>query len=147
MIISHVRNGVILAKNYKIPIQIIDFIKMHHGTTVAYFFFKKFLDQNPGMTNIEDAEKNFKYPGPKPFSKETAIVMMADAVEAASRSLASYTEENINELVERIFYLQEQDGQFSDVPLTFRDMSDIKDVLKRRLLNIYHPRIAYPERI
>jgi len=147
LIISHVQSGVTLAKNYKIPIQIIDFIKMHHGTTVAYFFFKKFLDQNPGMTNIEEEEKNFKYPGPKPFSKETAVVMMADAVEAASRSLVSYTEENISELVERILYLQEQDGQFSDVPLTFRDMSDIKDVLKKRLSNIYHPRIAYPERI
>ena len=147
LIINHVKNGVTLAKNYKIPIQIIDFIKMHHGTTIAYFFYKKFLDQNPDMTNTEDAEKAFTYPGPKPFSKETAVVMMVDAVEAASRSLASYTEENISELVERILYLQEQDGQFSDVPLTFRDMSDIKDVLKKRLSTIYHARIAYPERI
>jgi hypothetical protein len=147
MIISHVKNGVNLAKNYKIPIQIIDFIKMHHGTTVAYFFFKKYLDQNPGLTNLEEVEKTFKYPGPKPFSKETAIVMMADAVEASARSLTSYTEENISELVERILYLQEQDGQFSDVPLTFRDMSDIKDVLKKRLSNIHHARVAYPERI
>ena len=122
VIINHVKNGVILAKNYKLPVQIIDFIRTHHGTTIAY-------------------------PGPKPFSKETAVVMMADAAEASSRSLGKYTEEGISELVERILYLQEQDGQFSDVPLTFKDISDIKAVFKKRLSNIYHPRIAYPERI
>jgi membrane-associated HD superfamily phosphohydrolase len=73
--------------------------------------------------------------------------MMADAVEASSRSLGKYTEEGISEIVERILYLQEQDGQFSDVPLTFKDISDIKAVFKKRLSNIYHPRIAYPERV
>jgi putative nucleotidyltransferase with HDIG domain len=145
MIISHVRNGVNLAKNYKLPIQIIDFIRMHHGTGVAYFFYKKYIDQFPGESG-PGIEKLFTYPGPKPFSKETAVVMMADAVEAASRSLTSFNDENISELVERIIYLQEQDGQFSDVPLTFKDMSDIKDVLKRRLSNIHHARIVYPDR-
>jgi cyclic-di-AMP phosphodiesterase PgpH len=144
VIINHVRNGVILAKNYKLPVQIIDFIRTHHGTTVAYYFFKKFIDQNPGKT---DMEREFAYPGPKPFSKETAVVMMADAVEASSRSLGKYTEEGISELVERILYLQEQDGQFSEVPLTFKDLSDIKTVFKKRLSNIYHERVAYPERI
>jgi cyclic-di-AMP phosphodiesterase PgpH len=144
VIINHVRNGVILAKNYKLPVQIIDFIRTHHGTTVAYYFFKKFVDQNPGKT---DMEREFAYPGPKPFSKETAVVMMADAVEASSRSLGKCTEEGISELVERILYLQEQDGQFSDVPLTFKDLSDIKTVFKKRLSNIYHERVAYPERI
>ena len=134
----------ILAKNYKLPVQIIDFIRTHHGTTVAYYFYKKFIDLNPGKTEME---KEFTYPGPKPFSKETAVVMMADAVEAASRSLGKYTEEGISELVERILYLQEQSGQFSNVPLTFKDISDIKAVFKKRLSNIYHPRIAYPERI
>jgi putative nucleotidyltransferase with HDIG domain len=143
VIINHVKNGVILAKNYKLPVQIIDFIRTHHGTTVAYYFYKKFIDQNPDKTGMEN---EFTYPGPKPFSKETAVVMMADAVEAASRSLGKYTEEGISDLVERILYLQEQDGQFSDVPLTFKDISDIKDVFKKRLLNIYHIRIAYPER-
>jgi cyclic-di-AMP phosphodiesterase PgpH len=147
IIINHVKYGVNLAKNFKIPIQIIDFIKMHHGTTIAYFFFKKYLDQNPGASNLEDAEMEFKYPGPKPFSKETAVVMMTDAIEASSRSLPSYTEESISELVERIIYLQEQDGQFSEVPLTFKDISDIKTLLKKRLSNIYHARVAYPERI
>jgi putative nucleotidyltransferase with HDIG domain len=144
VIINHVRNGVILAKNYKVPVQIIDFIRTHHGTTVAYFFFKKFMDDNPDR---KDMENEFKYPGPKPFSKETAIVMMADAVEASSRSLATYTEENISELVERIIYIQEQDGQYSDVPFTFKDISEIKGVFKKRLMNIYHARIAYPGRI
>jgi hypothetical protein len=91
-------------------------------------------------------EKKFSYSGPKPFSKETAIVMMADAVEASSRSLANYSEENISELVERIVYIQEQDGQFSETPLTFKDISDIKDVFIKRLSNIYHARIAYPTR-
>jgi len=146
MIISHVRNGVNLAKNYKLPIQIIDFIRMHHGTTIAYYFYKKFLDQNPGEVPGPGSEKPFTYPGPKPFSKETAVVMMADAIEAASRSLTNFNEEAISELVERIIYLQEQDGQFSDVPLTFKDMSDIKDVFKRRMSNIYHARIVYPDR-
>jgi putative nucleotidyltransferase with HDIG domain len=143
LIINHVRNGVNLAKNYKVPIQIIDFIRTHHGTTVAYFFYKKYLDQHPGMTGVE---KEFAYPGPKPFSKETAVVMMADAVEASSRSLDKYSEESISELVERILYIQEQDGQFAGAPLTFKNISDIKEVFKKRLTNIYHVRIAYPER-
>jgi putative nucleotidyltransferase with HDIG domain len=143
VIINHVKNGVILARNFKLPVQIIDFIRTHHGTTVAYFFFKKYTDLHPWDTT---KEKEFTYPGPKPFSKETAVVMMADAVEAASRSLLTYSEESISELVERIVYLQEQDGQFSDIPLTFKDISDIKSSFKKRLSNIYHVRIAYPER-
>jgi hypothetical protein len=143
IIINHVRNGVTLAKNFKVPVQIIDFIRTHHGTTIAFYFFKKYTEMNPWDTS---KEKDFTYPGPKPFSKETALVMMADAVEASSHSMISYSEESINELVERIVYLQEQDGQFSDIPLTFKDISDIKNAFKKRLLNIYHLRIAYPER-
>jgi len=143
VIINHVRNGVTLAKNFKIPIQIIDFIRTHHGTTVAYYFYRKYTEQNSRDTT---KEAEFKYPGPKPFSKETAIVMMADAVEASSRSLESYNKKNISELVEKIIYLQEQDEQFTDVPLTFKDLSDIKTAFKKRLSTIYHVRIAYPER-
>jgi len=144
IIINHVKNGIVLAKNYKIPVPVIDFIRTHHGTTIAYYFYKKYIDQHPGDTGLE---KMFAYPGPRPFSKETAIVMMADAVEASSRSLNKYTEENISDLVERIIYLQEQDGQFADVPITYKDMSDIKSAFKKRLTNIYHARISYPERI
>jgi hypothetical protein len=143
IIINHVRNGVTLAKNFKLPVQIIDFIRTHHGTTIAYYFFKRYTEINPWDTS---KEKDFTYPGPKPFSKETALVMMADAVEASSCSMLGYSEESINELVERIVYLQQQDGQFSDIPLTFKDISDIKNAFKKRLLNIYHLRIAYPDR-
>jgi cyclic-di-AMP phosphodiesterase PgpH len=143
IITGHVKDGVDLAKRYNLPSPIIDFIQTHHGTGTAYFFYKKFLDKNPKRT---DMEKSFAYSGPKPFSKETAIVMMADAVEASSRSLANYSEENISELVERIIYIQEQDGQYSETPLTFKDITDIKSVFVKRLLNIYHARIAYPKR-
>lgn len=143
LIINHVKNGVILARNYKIPVQIIDFIRTHHGTSVAFFFYRKFLDKYP---DEKDARTEFSYPGPKPFSKETAVVMMADAVEAASRTLDKYTEESISELVERVILIQEQDGQYSDVPLTYKNISDIREVFKKRLINIYHARIAYPDR-
>jgi hypothetical protein len=143
VIINHVRNGVNLARNFKLPVQIIDFVRTHHGSTVAYYFFKKYTDLYPWDTSKETV---FTYPGPKPFSKETAVVMMADAVEASSRSLTKYSEETISELVERIIFLQEQDGQFSEVPLTFKDISDIKESFKKRLLNIYHVRFAYPDR-
>jgi cyclic-di-AMP phosphodiesterase PgpH len=143
VIINHVKNGIVLAKNFKVPVQIIDFIRTHHGTTIAFYFYKKYIDQYPWDMSME---KEFTYPGPKPFSKETAIVMMADSVEASSRSLEKFTEENISELVERIISIKEKDGQFSDVPLTFKDISDIKDVFKKRLSNIYHARIVYPGR-
>lgn len=143
IIIDHVKEGVELARKYKLPSQIIDFIQTHHGTSVAYYFYKKFLDENPKRT---DMQKAFSYSGPNPFSKETAIVMMADAVEASSRTLTVYTEEKISELVERIIYLQEQDGLFSETPLTFKDITDIKKVFVKRLSNIYHARIVYPQR-
>lgn len=141
MIINHVNSGVILAKNFKIPAPLIDFIQTHHGTSVTYFFYKKFTQKYPDCT---EKEREFEYPGPKPFSRETAIVMMADAVEASSRSLEKQTEENISELVERIILLQEQSGQFANVPFTFRDMSIIKAAFKKRLSTMYHGRIAYP---
>lgn len=143
VILNHVRNGVNLAKNFKVPVQIIDFIRTHHGTTIAYYFYKKYTDLQPWDTG---SEKEFTYPGPRPFSKETAIVMMADAVEASSRSLEKYTAETIGELVDRIIYLQEQDGQYADAPLTFKDISDIKTAFKNRLSTIHHIRIAYPDR-
>ncbi|MBO7522975.1 MAG: HDIG domain-containing protein [Bacteroidales bacterium] len=143
IIISHINKGIVLGKNYKLPQQVIDFIATHHGTSVVYFFYKKYVDNNPQDKN---SLKLFSYPGPKPFSKETAIVMMADAVEAASRSMGDYSEDSIDNLVEKITYLQEQDGQFSDVPLTYKEMSDIKKSFKKTLANIHHARVAYPER-
>ena len=143
MIIDHVDIGIKLAEKYRLPEQIIDFIRTHHGISTAYYFYKRYLDENPG---VQENKRAFAYPGPKPSSKETAIVMMADAVEAASRTLGSYSEYSIRELVERIIYLQEADGQFSESPLTFREVSEIKDAFVKRLLNIYHARVAYPER-
>lgn len=141
LIINHVNSGVILAKNYKLPQQIIDFIITHHGTSVAYYFYKKYtMKRSRENLNIAD----FSYPGPKPFSKETAIIMMADAVEASSRSLEIQSEESISDLVDRIILLQEQDEQYSDVPFTYREISDIREVFKKRLMTMYHGRIAYP---
>ena len=142
IIIGHVKKGVVLGKNYKLPQEVIDFISTHHGKTVAYFFYKKYMDKY----NQKPDEKDFTYPGPKPFSKETALVMMADSVEAASRSLTDFSETNIDNLVEKILFMQEQDGQYSEVPLTYKDMSDIKIVFKRMLSNMYHVRVVYPER-
>ena len=143
LIINHVSSGVILAKNYKLPVQIIDFIRTHQGTAVSYYFYKKYTDLHPWDTSREN---EFTYPGPKPFSKETAIVMMADSVEAASRSLETYSEYNISDLVDRIISVQEHDGQLSEAPLTFKEISAIKEIFKKRLQSIYHARIVYPER-
>jgi membrane-associated HD superfamily phosphohydrolase len=140
-IINHVNSGIILAKNFKLPAQIIDFIKTHHGTSMTYYFFKKYCDREVSVIPVEH---EFEYPGPKPFSKETAIVMMADAIEASSRSLNRQTEDSIGELVERIILLQEQNGQYSEVPFTYKDISDIKEAFKKRLITMYHGRIAYP---
>ena len=140
IIISHVEEGVQLAHQYKIPVQVIDFIRSHHGTTKAYYFYKKYLEKEE---NSEFKGTDFQYKGPKPFSREMAIVMMADALEASSRTLEKYTEETISELVERAILIQEQEEQFSDAPLTFREISEIKEVFKKRLSEIYHNRIAY----
>ncbi len=143
IIINHVNEGVLIARKYKLPVQILDFIRTHHGTTTAYYFYRKYLDT---IDKGDGLEKEFAYPGPKPFSKEMAVVMMADAVEASLRTLDKYSENNISELVERIISVQEKDDQFSDAPLTFKDISDIKSIFKKRLLNIYHARIVYPGR-
>jgi cyclic-di-AMP phosphodiesterase PgpH len=144
IIIDHVRAGMVLARNFRLPSQLIDFIETHHGTSVAYYFFKKYTDKHSWDVS---KEREFAYPGPKPFSRETAIVMMADAIEASSRSLENWTDENISELVERIILLQEQDGQYSEVPFTYKDISEIKAAFKKRLSTMYHVRISYPERL
>jgi cyclic-di-AMP phosphodiesterase PgpH len=143
IIINHVNEGVRLAKKYKLPVQIIDFIRTHHGISKAYFFYRKYLESNEISG---ETEKKFSYPGPKPFTKETAIVMMADAVEAASRTIVRYDEASVNELIERIFLMKESDDQLSEAPLTFRQISDIKAIFLKRILNIHHVREAYPER-
>jgi len=140
IIIDHVINGIELAQKYNLPDRVIDFIRTHHGTsTVQYFYMKeKQINEN---TPIED----FQYPGPLPFSKETAILMMSDSVEAASKSLKNPTSTLIDAFVEKIISKQMNEGQFLNANITFKEIEQIKKVLKKKLNNIYHLRIEYPE--
>lgn len=142
IIIGHVEEGVRIAKKYNLPQQIIDFIKTHHGKGKAKFFYNSYVNSHPD--EIVD-EADFTYPGPNPFSKETALLMMADTVEAASRSLKEYTPESISDLVNRLIDGQANDGMFKNAPITFKDVEDIKEVFCEKLMTIYHTRIAYPE--
>lgn len=140
IIIDHVLNGIEIAKKNNLPDRIIDFIRTHHGTTTVYYFYKKALDLDE-QTNIED----FRYPGPAPFSKETAILMMCDSVEAASKSLKEPNAILIAEFVEKIIDKQVSEGQFLNADITFKEIEVIKKVLKKKLNNIYHLRIEYPD--
>ncbi len=143
IIINHVIEGVQLAKKRRLPELIIDFIRTHHGTTRVEYFYHQYIKSFPA----EEADvERFTYPGPKPFSKETAILMMADSVEAASRSLKEKTAENISQLVDGIIDFQMTSKQFDNADLTLREISAIKNVFKRQLANIYHARIEYPEK-
>ncbi|MEA3446214.1 MAG: HDIG domain-containing protein [Bacteroidota bacterium] len=142
IIIDHVQQGAKLAKKYKLPEQISEFIKSHHGTTKVQYFYRSFLKKYPD----EDADiSRFSYPGPIPHSRETAVLMMADAVEAASRSLKKYTERSIIDLVDEIIDYQRNEDQFDDAEVTFKDISTIKRIFVEKLKNIYHTRIEYPK--
>ena len=142
IIIDHVRKGIEKARKAKLPEQIIDFIRTHHGNRrVEYFYFME-QKQNPGLTLDE---RDFSYHGPIPFSKETAVVMMADSVEAASRSIKNPTEQKINDLIENIISKQMQTNQFVNANITLKEINTVKKVLKKKLMNIYHVRIAYPD--
>lgn len=140
IIINHVINGIEIAKKNNLPDRVIDFIRTHHGTSQVYYFYMKEKANNEDV-NIED----FTYPGPKPFSKETAILMMCDSVEAASKSLKEPTSAKIDNFVENIINKQKDEGQFLNADITFKEIEAIKKVLKRKLANIYHLRIEYPE--
>ena len=140
IIIRHVLDGIEIAKKNNLPDRIIDFIRTHHGTSFVYYFYMKEKSTNEDF-NIED----FKYPGPKPFSKETAILMMCDSVEAASKSLKEPTSSKIDVFVENIINKQMEDNQFINANITFKEIQSIKKVLKHKLANIYHLRIEYPE--
>ena len=142
IIIEHVINGIELAKKNKLPDVIIDFIRTHHGTTTTRFFYKQYLEDHPDET---DAAKLFRYPGPLPYSKETAVLMMADSVEAASRSLPRYDGESIEKLVNNIIDSQVTELQFANADITFRDIREIKKMFKRKLMSIYHVRVEYPD--
>ena len=143
IVISHVENGLLLARKNGLPEQISDFISTHHGTTLARYFYYTWLKNNKEESNSEHL---FRYPGPRPFSKETAVVMMADAVEAASRSLTKVDESSLTALVNEIIDQQMHEEQFNDADITFKDITTIKNVFIQRLRNIYHARIAYPKR-
>jgi len=142
IITNHVIKGVELAKKNKLPDRIIDFIRTHHGTSVTYYFYKKEQELNPD-TKV-DINK-FQYKGPIPFSKETAILMMCDAAEAASKSLKNPSAQSINNLIDKIIDKQMADNQFLNSDITFREIEIIKKIVKKKLMNIYHLRIEYPE--
>ena len=142
IIISHVTEGVKLAERENLPTIIRDFIVTHHGTGITKFFYIKFKNEHP-EEEVDPAP--FTYPGPNPFTREQAILMIADGVEAASRSLPEYTEESISTLVNRMIDQDVTDGYFKECPITFRDLAIAKLVLIERLKAIYHTRISYPE--
>jgi putative nucleotidyltransferase with HDIG domain len=141
IIISHVIKGIEIAKKNNLPEQIIDFIRTHHGTTMTAYFYRSFLKAFP-----EEAvdESKFHYPGPIPYSKETAVLMMADSVEAASRSLKKYDVETIDALVDKIINSQISQNQFANADITFKDINVLKKIFKKKLMNIYHVRVEYP---
>ena len=142
IIIGHVTEGLKIAEKNNIPDVIRVFIQTHHGKGLAKYFYNTYRNAHP---DEEVDEKPFRYPGPNPFSLEQAILMMADAVEAASRSLNEYTEESISALVNKIIDSQVADGCFQDCPITFKDIATAKRVLIERLKTMYHTRIQYPE--
>lgn len=142
IIISHVTKGIEIAQKNRLPEAIINFIRTHHGTTRVEYFYRMYKNDHPGE---EIDLSKFTYPGPKPFSKETAAVMMADSIEAATRSIKSITEEKINELVENIINYQLERDQFDNVDLTFKQITISKGIFKQKMKNIYHSRIEYPD--
>ena len=142
IIINHVLDGIEMAKEKKLPSEIIDFVQTHHGTARVEYFYRKFLMENPDAE--VDANK-FCYPGPTPFSKETAVVMIADSTEAACRSLKSPSAEDIETLVNKIIDSKIRQDQFLNTPITFQDLTNIREVVADQLVSVYHGRIEYPD--
>jgi putative nucleotidyltransferase with HDIG domain len=140
VIIDHVIDGIEIAKKNNLPDRVIDFIRTHHGTSLVYYFYSKEKELD------EDLDKEvFRYPGPRPFSKETAILMMCDSVEAASKSLKEPSTPKIDKFVETIVGKQMESGQFLNANITFKEIQSVKKVIKNKLANIFHLRIEYPE--
>ena len=142
IITDHVINGIEIARKNNLPDRVIDFIRTHHGTSVVYYFY---VQEKKDYPDTEVDKADFSYPGPKPFSKETAILMMCDSIEAASKSLKEPTSTKIESFVENIINKQIEEGQFLNANITFKEIESIKKVLKHKLANIYHLRIEYPE--
>jgi putative nucleotidyltransferase with HDIG domain len=145
VIISHVPEGEALARKHHLPQSFIDVIREHHGTTLVYFFYCKQIEQMDG--DPARVSKNlFRYPGPKPHTKESALIMIADTIEAASRSLNEVTEEAATEMVDRLISEKAQEGQFDECPLTFQELEIVKKTIVKALLVTRHLRIKYPEK-
>ncbi len=141
IIIGHIIQGIELAKKHKLPDRVIDFIRTHHGTSLVYYFYRMEADLNPDYVK----ESDFQYPGPIPFSKETAILMMCDAAEAASKSLKEPSAIVISDLIDKVIKGQMDKGQFQNAAITFKEIETVKRVIKKKLNSIYHVRIEYPE--
>jgi len=144
IIASHVKEGLEMGRQHKLPKRVLDFIPMHHGTTRIEFFYRKALDEQSGDAPAL-LETEFRYPGPRPATKETAILMLADGVEAASRSLSDPTHKRLEALIDMIIKARIEDGQLDDTHLTFRDLKQIKETFLSLLLGVYHIRVKYPE--
>jgi membrane-associated HD superfamily phosphohydrolase len=143
IITGHVAKGIEMAHKHKVPEPIVDFIRTHHGTRQTGYFYSLYKKLHEQIS--EDDILLFTYPGPLPFSKETAVVMMADAVEAASKSIKMPNKQNISELVETIIDKQIEQRQFKNSNITLKDISRVKNVFKQRLMSIYHIRVEYPK--
>jgi putative nucleotidyltransferase with HDIG domain len=141
IIIDHVSEGIKIAKKHNLPNLVVDFIETHHGTSLVYFFYKKQEELYPDELNLED----FRYKGPRPFSKETAILMMADAVEAASKSLKNPDIKKLQEFVDKIIDGKMSEQQFNSSDITFSEIETVKNILFKKLINVYQLRVEYPE--
>lgn len=142
VIINHITDGLKLAEKHNLPKVIKDFISTHHGRGLTKYFYISYKNEHP---DEEVDQEKFRYPGPNPFTKEQAVLMMADSVEAASRSLPEYTEESISTLVDKIIDTQVSEGYFKECPITFKDIATVKALFKEKLKTMYHTRISYPE--
>jgi len=142
IIISHISEGIKLAKKYRLPASLIDFISTHHGSTKVEYFYRMHKNENPDKP-ID--EKDFSYPGPKPRNREEVILMLADSTEAASKSLKNPTGKDIDNLVENIISFKTSHGQLQESNITFAELDSIKVVFKKLLRSIYHVRVEYPE--
>ena len=141
IIIEHINDGIDLAKKHKLPDIVIDFIRTHHGTSRVEYFYRKYKEDHPDIDQFDQ----FHYPGPKPFSKETAIVMMSDAVEASTRSIQDKTEKNLSEMIDKVIGHQLSTGQYDNAEITMKEINTIREAFKRFIRGVYHVRISYPE--
>ena len=141
IIIGHINDGIELAKKHKLPDIVIDFIRTHHGTSRVEYFYRKYKEDHPDTDQFDQ----FHYPGPKPFSKETAIVMMSDAVEASTRSIPDKTEQNLSEMIDKVIGHQLSTGQYDNAEITMKEINTIREAFKRFIRGVYHVRISYPE--